>query len=159
MKKIVNPFASEKGSDYHCFGCSKANSNGLQLSFYSDGDKLFANWLPQRAFEGYTNVVHGGIQATLMDEIASWYVYALLDTAGVTSAMEVKYHKPLYMTNGEVQIVAELKEKNRRSAIIDTKIYNASGLLCSSALVEYYLFPSNVARTKYKYPGKEKFWE
>ena len=29
---------------------------------------------------GYNDILHGGIQATLLDEIATWVVYAVLGT-------------------------------------------------------------------------------
>lgn len=158
-QKIINPFIEHKGEAYNCFGCSPHNPMGLHLDFYSDGIKLFAKWVPDKSFEGYDNVIHGGIQATLMDEIASWFIYAMLDTAGVTSKLDVQYHKPLYVSGGEVRIEAELEKQTRKSAHIKTQIINSTGVVCSSAVVEYYLFPPNVARAKYMYPGKESFWE
>ena len=159
FKKIRNPFSEHKGDAYNCFGCSPGNSIGLHLDFYSDGESVYADWLPQKGYEGYTNVIHGGIQATLMDEIASWFVYAMLDTAGVISRLEVHYHKPLYISGGAVRIEAVLKDHTDNTALNETRILNANGHVCSSALVEYYLFPSHVAKAKYKYPGKESFWE
>jgi len=159
IKKIRNPFVSKKGEAYNCIGCAPDNEIGFQLEFFAHGQSLFAHWLPNRRFEGYMNVVHGGIQATLMDEIASWYVYAMLDTAGVTSRLDVQYHKPLYVSGGELKITADLKSKSPKLAQIETKILNANGVVCSSAVVDYYLFPPNVARAKYMYPGKEAFWD
>ncbi|WP_439185054.1 PaaI family thioesterase [Carboxylicivirga taeanensis] len=159
IKMILNPFIKHKGNSYNCFGCSPHNHAGLNLNFFSDGQKVFAHWMPKQQFEGYTNVVHGGIQATLMDEIASWYIYSMLDTAGVTKGMNVSYHKPLYVSSGEVKVEAELKKLDDRLAVILTQLYNAKGVLCSSATVEYFLFPPQLARSKYMYPGKEQFWE
>ena len=91
-RKIINPFAGRSG--YNCFGCSPDNKLGLQLSFLNEGEYIVARWLPQPQFQGYHNLLHGGIQATLLDEIASWYVYARLHTAGVTSRLAVRYRKP-----------------------------------------------------------------
>ena len=73
MKKISNGYVSLK--DYNCFGCSPNNGNGLRLHFYSEGDFVISKWTPTHDFEGYHNVLHGGIQATLLDEIANWSVY------------------------------------------------------------------------------------
>ncbi len=159
IKRIKNPFKAQKGDTYNCFGCSPNNPIGLHLDFYSDGEIVFAKWMPKQQYEGYTNVIHGGIQATLMDEIASWFIYAMLDTAGVTSRLDVQYHKPLYANGGEVKISATLKECTDRKAIIQAEVQNAKGQICSSALVEYCLFPPMVAKKKYMYPGKECFWE
>ena len=158
VKKINNPFIKHKGDQYNCIGCSPNNKTGFQLEFYSDGESVYSYWIPKVEFEGYMNVVHGGIQATLMDELASWFVYSMLDTAGVTSKMEIQYHNPLYISAGEMKITARLISKNKKHALIETEIENSKGVVCSSAIVEYYLFPPNVARVKYNYPGKDKFW-
>ncbi|MCU4155739.1 PaaI family thioesterase [Carboxylicivirga sp. A043] len=158
VKKINNPFVQQKGDQYMCFGCSPNNMIGFNLEFFAEDEIVFAKWKPEQKYEGYLNVVHGGIQATLMDEIASWYIYSMLDTAGVTQKLEVQYHKPLYVSGGEVLIKADLEKQTKKLARIKTEIINSNGQVSSSAIVEYYLFPPNVARVKYKYPGKEAFW-
>lgn len=157
--KIYNPFLDHKGDSYNCFGCSPKNEFGLLMEFYSDGKMLFAQWEPSSRFEGYQNVVHGGIQATIMDEIASWTVYALLDTAGVTEKMEVNYHKPLYMSKGIIVIESVVKDHDSKKAVMLVQIKNTSGVVCSSAEVTYFLFPPKLARLKYNYPGKTAFWK
>jgi len=159
LKKIHNPFVHQKGSDYNCFGCSPGNHMGLKLEFFADNDHVVAYWCPNRGFEGYTNVVHGGIQATLLDEIASWYIYAMLDTVGVTRKLDVSYHKPFYVSTGKARIEASLIQQTKSIALIKAKIVNANGVICSSARVEYYLFPPEIARVKYNYPGIEAFYE
>ena len=82
MKEIKNPFLDRK--DYCCFGCSPANHIGLRMKFYEEEEFVVSEWLPRSEFEGYANVLHGGIQATLMDEIASWTIYVKAGTGGVT---------------------------------------------------------------------------
>ncbi|TRX71366.1 PaaI family thioesterase [Carboxylicivirga sp. M1479] len=159
FKKISNPFIKQKGEIYNCIGCSPNNQIGFHLEFYASDHEVVAFWDATTNFEGYTNVVHGGIQATLLDEIASWYIYAMLDTAGVTKRLDVEYLKPLYVLGGQVKVKAKLKEKNAKSALIETEIVNSKGVVCCKAIVEYYLFPPNVAKAKYMYPGKEAFWE
>ncbi len=159
LAKIKNPFINHKGDSYNCFGCSPQNINGLLMEFYSDGDKLYSEWKPDKQFEGYQNVIHGGIQATIMDEIASWTVYALLDTAGVTEKMEVNYHKPLYLSQGNISIVSVVKQKDEKKAVLFVEIKNTKNIVCSSAEITYYLFPSRIAKAKYNYPGKDAFWK
>lgn len=156
MKKIRNPFVYKKDEGYNCFGCSPNNPIGLNMEFYTDGEVVVSQWDPANHFQGYVNVLHGGIQATLMDEIASWVVYALLDTAGVTVNLNVNYLKPVYL-NGPIQVRACLIERGERKAIIKTEIVSEKGIVCSEAMVEYFLFPNAIARRKYHYPGKQAF--
>ena len=158
MRKIINPFAKTRNSEYQCFGCSPNNENGLHLQFWESGDEVLLNWKPEKRFEGYMGVLHGGIQATLFDEIASWTVYTKCHTAGVTSRLNVTYKKPLLIDRGNVTIKARVKDFARRIAVIFCEIYDGDNLLCAEAEVTYFCFPENVAREKYMYPGADAFF-
>nr|WP_321452140.1 PaaI family thioesterase [uncultured Carboxylicivirga sp.] len=157
LKKIKNPFIEAKGEEYNCFGCSPNNQDGLLMEFFTDEESVFSMWKPRRRFEGYHNVIHGGIQATIMDEIASWTIYALVGTAGVTQKMQVNYHKTLYANDSEIKVVAKVKMQNEKQAIIAVQLINSRGVVCSTAEVDYFLFPEKIAKAKYHYPGKEFF--
>ncbi len=157
MRKIRNPFIQIKG--YNCFACAPHNEHGLRMEFYEDGDEVAAVWEPRAHFQGYGNILHGGIQASLMDELAAWYVYVKLNTAGVTSQMEVKFKKPVYTNAGPVKIRAVLKEMNKKIAIISAAISDQSGTVCSEALVSYFTFPEEIAKKRLYYPGRDAFFE
>ena len=157
MKKIRNPFVEKEG--YNCFGCSPGNKLGLNLTFSEDGEFIISKWLPKPHFQGWQNVLHGGIQATLLDEIASWLVFIKLNTSGVTSRMDVKLKKPVYTDKGELILKAKLKEMNRNIAVIETWLYNPEMELCTYAIMHYYTFKEEIAREKLWYPGSEAFFE
>ena len=157
MKKIRNPFVEKEG--YNCFGCSPGNKLGLNLTFSEDGEFIISKWLPKPHFQGWQNVLHGGIQATLLDEIASWLVFIKLNTSGVTSRMDVKLKKPVYTDKGELILKAKLKEMNRNIAVIETWLYNPEMELCTYAIMHYYTFKEEIAREKLWYPGSEAFYE
>jgi len=159
MRKIINPFVHSKQHDYKCFGCSPLNDIGLQLEFWEDNQDVVCKWRPKKRFEGYMNVVHGGIQATLHDEVASWAVYTQCKTAGVTSNLEIRYKHPLMITDDEITIRAHIETVNRRLATFKTTIEDHNGKLCSIAKVTYFLFPPDMARDKYDYPGVDVFFE
>ena len=50
--------------------------------------RLYATGIRGTEFAGFHDILHGGIQATMMDEIASWVVLVKLDTSGVTYPLE-----------------------------------------------------------------------
>ena len=100
MRKIVNPYTKVEG--YNCFACSPNNENGLQMQFVEDGEYLICEWQPRGFLQGYNNILHGGIQATLMDEIASWFVQIKLKTAGVTSNMNLRLRKTVPSNQGKL---------------------------------------------------------
>ena len=155
--KILNPFAVNPKELYRCFGCSPYNENGLRLEFYMEGDTICSDWLPTKDFVGYVGILHGGIQATLMDEIASWYVYVQLGTSGVTKSMNIEYINPTRVNGTPVHLTASLIEQNGNEAVIHTELYY-SNKLCAVGRVIYFVFPEKIARAKYNYPGKEAFF-
>ncbi len=156
MRPVKNPYVGIEG--YNCFGCSPRNPHGLQMEFRDEGDLLVSEWEPRPVFQGYHNVLHGGIQATLMDEIASWYVQTKLQTAGVTSEMTTRYLKPVPTDKGAVTLKAKLLEMRRNLADIHVELYNPDGKLCTVSKVTYYTFPQKVAVKKLNYPGVEAFF-
>ncbi|MDA3866662.1 MAG: PaaI family thioesterase [Salinivirgaceae bacterium] len=158
MKKLANPYAKLEG--YNCFGCAPKNPNGLQLDFYEDGDEITTQWQPENQFAGFHNVLHGGIQATLMDEIANWVVVVKTATSGMTIELNTKFLKAVKIEKEQpITVRARLIEKEEKKAIIHAQIFNFAGELCSESNVVYYLFPPAVAARKLFYPGREAFYE
>jgi len=156
MKKIINPFVKLNG--YNCFGCSPHNNFGLQMEFVEDGEYLVSKWKPKEYLAGYGNILHGGIQSTILDEIASWVVYVKVKTAGVTASLNVKYKNAVYTDKGEITIRAKLIEQNKKFATIYAELVDNSGAVCSEAEIKYFIFPPEIAQKKYNYPGYEAFF-
>ncbi len=157
MKKLKNPYTRFKS--YNCFGCSPDNVLVLKMEFYDDGEKLLTKWMPAKQFEGYTNVLHGGIQATLLDEISGWVINTKVQTSGLTISMDVRFLKPVHIDEGELTIISWVKDVNRKIAIIESELYNASNVKCTTSSMKFYLFPEEQAKEKLNYTGKESFYE
>ncbi|HEY3389706.1 MAG TPA: PaaI family thioesterase [Prolixibacteraceae bacterium] len=157
MRKIQNPYAKSGDSEYQCFGCSPINEIGLRLDFWDEGEYVIARWMPRKSLEGFRNVLHGGIQATLLDEIASWVVQTRCKTVGVTSSMEITYRRPVLVNEGEITVRGKVKEAGTRMAIIETELLGNDGKLCASAVVKYFLFNAEKASKDYFYPGADAF--
>ena len=159
-RQIQNPFAKMFGkNEYKCFGCSPYNELGLQLKFTEEGDSVTALWEPKKHFEGFFNILHGGIQSTLQDEVAGWLVFTKCKTSGVTKKMQVEFLNPVYVTDKEIKVKAQLREMSERIARIQTQLFNSGGEVCSSGEIEYYIFPEAVAKRKHSYPGIESFYK
>lgn len=157
MRKLKNPFI--KADDFYCFGCSPENEHGLKLEIYEDGDYLLSEWEPESYLQGYKNVLHGGIQSTLLDEIASWIVYVKAKTGGVTASMEVKFKKTVYVNKGKLKIRGKLKDTDKRFAYIFAELLDQDGNVCAEGNLKYFIFPENIAREKLDYPGVEAFYD
>ncbi len=157
MKKIRNPFIGNEG--YTCFGCSPANPMGLKMEFFEEGDEIISIWKPDNNFTGFDFILHGGIQAALIDEIASWVVFVKLKTGGFTTNLNVQYKQSVLTDKGNITIRASLKEMKKNIAHIAVNLYDGDNKLCSEAIVQYFTLPEKIARKKMKYPGIEKFYE
>jgi uncharacterized protein (TIGR00369 family)/excisionase family DNA binding protein len=79
--------------DHACFGCGRLNPFGLQLHFVADEAGVWADFVPGRLREGWTGTVHGGILATLLDEVLAWALFHHRIVA-VTARLAITYRRP-----------------------------------------------------------------
>jgi acyl-coenzyme A thioesterase PaaI-like protein len=152
---IRNPFHKLEG--YNCFGCSPLNKLGLRMEFRLEGEEVTCEWQPESHLQGWVGVLHGGIQATLMDEIASWLVFVKLRTAGVTSRMDVKLIRPVLMDKAPFRLRAVLQEMRRNIAVIQVQLFMNDGTLGAESLMHYFTYPEHIANEKLFYPGINSF--
>jgi uncharacterized protein (TIGR00369 family) len=157
MKKLKNPFNGLEG--YNCFGCSPGNPLGLHLEFTEEGDEIVSRWEPDKNFQGYFNILHGGIQATLMDEIASWTVYVKVKTAGFTSRAEIRYLKNVGMDQGPLTLRSRVRQMRRNLADIEVKLFDRNDTLCAESLMTYFTFPLEKSKQEMFYPDHSSFYE
>ena len=143
MRKIKNPWCKAEGFD--CFGCSPDNPLGVHMEFFEDGEDVVSFWKPHTHYQGWIDTLHGGIQSTMIDEIAAWVVFRRLQTTGVTSSLEVKFRRPIMTTDSEITLRARLRETRRQLAIIDVQLFNSKNELCTEGHVVYYTFPPQKA--------------
>ena len=77
--------------DGKCFACGHDNPIGLKLLFELDGEgRSVATFVPQRNFQGFSKVLHGGIVCTLLDEAMAWAMI-LHGYSGATVSLRVKF--------------------------------------------------------------------
>ncbi|HOR33241.1 MAG TPA: PaaI family thioesterase, partial [Syntrophales bacterium] len=81
--------------DHCCFGCGPANTQGLRMQFYTDGETV-VSWLtvPPHLC-GWSNLVHGGILFTALDEVMGRAMIYLLRRFILTKTMTIEYLKPV----------------------------------------------------------------
>jgi acyl-coenzyme A thioesterase PaaI-like protein len=150
VREIRNPFAGMPG--YHCFGCSPDNVQGLKMSFTEEGDEILCSWTPDAHFAGYGGILHGGIQAALHDEAASWIVFTKMHTAGVTERLEMDYRNPVRMDLGNVILRSNLEKTEGNKAFIRSRLFDGKGKLGSESLAIFFTLPRHIARKKMSFP-------
>jgi uncharacterized protein (TIGR00369 family) len=111
-----------------CFGCGAANPIGLQLEFFIAPDgSIHAEKTVGDSYEGPPGLVHGGMIATLLDEVMSKTVRAL-GIRAVTRKMEVEYLKPVH-SQTLVRLVATLVKKDGRKHWTEGRLLDAAGTI------------------------------
>lgn len=143
MKKLINPWKDMEG--YNCFGCSLDNMAGLRMEFYEDGPEIVSLWKPRSEYQGWLNTLHGGVQSVLLDEICGWVVFRKLQTGGVTSKMETRFRKSVSTEDSYLLLRASVLEQKRNIVLIEARLYNSVGELCTEALCTYFTFPHEKA--------------
>lgn len=153
--KVFNPYNQLPA--HHCFGCSDKNPIGLVLEFELIGDELVCEWNPTKNYQGFEGMLHGGIISTIMDEAGAWAIQLLAETVGLTSEMRVKYLKPVRFVNGPIKVKARINGRKERLTTIYVTLMDGAGKLCAEAYIDYFVFPENIAKAKFRYPGIEAF--
>ncbi len=112
-------FPAESG----CFGCSTHNPAGLQLTFKRAGETILCEYeIPDR-FHGAPSVAHGGIVATIFDELSCAAVVFLRDRYVVTGELSVRYHLPCPVEK-PLRFVARIaSETHPRFAEVDAEAF------------------------------------
>ena len=132
----------------NCFACGMENPIGLKLEMYADPESggVVCDYTIPKKYEGYPGVAHGGIVATLLDEVIS-RVYMVADhnrfmyTAKLTTRLRkhVPVEKPLHMTGSFI------KDKGR-TAEAEAKIFGPNGdLLAEGEALLVALPPEDIA--------------
>lgn len=118
-------------SSAYCFACGENNPIGFHLAIKEEGDGVKATWQMRKEYEGYQDIAHGGIIATLLDEMCAW-VCRKKGYLALTGELKVRLKKPVWV--GEtVEIIARILEKKRNLIICRSEMRNEKGELVAFA--------------------------
>lgn len=101
--------------DRRCFACGPDNEHGLRMAFeYGDGTARCVV-TPRREFGGWSDIMHGGIVVTLLDE-AMAHAAIGAGVRAVTARIEVRFRHPV--PTGK-PLVVEGKVTGRRGRVME----------------------------------------
>ena len=122
---------------HSCFVCGESNASGLNLRFIAEDGKVRTQFTPKPEHIGFKDTVHGGIIATLLDEIMVWACAVQTRRFAFCAELNVRFLKPL-RPGQDAHVVAELVE-NRRHKIYQAKaeIHDANGTVLATATGKY----------------------
>ena len=105
-------------ADNMCFACGAANAYGLQLTFSYDGEAYVTTFVADPRFQGYDGIVHGGILATVLDEVMARYVWEKVGRAA-TAKLEVRYKRPA-PTGQPITVLGWITKERRAGRVFIT---------------------------------------
>ena len=118
--------------EFNCFGCSPTNVHGLQLRFYLSNKGCFAEYAVPDYFCGFNQFVHGGIIASMLDEVAAWSIISYLFRVGITREITTKFLNPV-LANTLIRVEGEIISSDKKSAVVQSRIISKEGLLLAKA--------------------------
>ena len=108
-----------------CFACGKDNPQGLKLDVKKTPDGVELNYILPEHFAGWQGIAHGGIVATILDELMAW----ACTEAGfhsVTGEMTVRFRQPLH-TGKPVRGFGRVTDVKGRLLLAESRLLDAEG--------------------------------
>lgn len=115
-----------------CFACGRQNPDGLQLPIVADDKsaRLEKYVIPDK-YQGWAGIVHGGIVATLLDELMVWAVKPKGYTT-VTAEMSVRFRKPV-LVNTEISGLGWITKDLGRIVYTQSRLVDRAGTVLAEA--------------------------
>jgi len=126
MSAILLPYT------HGCFVCGASNPHGLQLRFRVEDGEVRADFRPKAQHEGYRGIIHGGVVASVLDEIMFWAVAYAGRQFYVSVEVAVRYlHK--VEVDGQYLLVGRVVRDQRRVCLAEAELRAADGIVCAAA--------------------------
>ncbi len=117
--------------DQYCFCCGDRNPMGFKMKFRFEGDKILSEAVIPKEYQGFNNVVHGGILGTLLDELMV-NLHWLKGTKAVTAEYQVRLKAPC-PTNTKVLLSAWRLEEKKNLLYVAAEARLENGTLVAEA--------------------------
>jgi acyl-coenzyme A thioesterase PaaI-like protein len=121
-----------------CFGCAPHNTKGLKLRFWYTEEGCVSHHIIPKEYCGFTGLAHGGIIATLLDEVAAWTVITQLFCVGITLQVTVSYIKPV-PTEEEIIIKGKIETHEGDRVTTLSTILSKKGTILAEAKSKWLL--------------------
>lgn len=118
-------------ADHNCFACGDANPIGMHLHIELGDGTATTTWTPGPDFVGWEDKVHGGLLATLLDEVMAW-APSSYDSWAVTAEMNIRFRSPA--NPGEaLTATGRVTERRRRIYLVHGEVRGADGRMVAEA--------------------------
>lgn len=112
----------------HCFVCGEKNPAGLQTRFYVEDGVVKTDLRPQPHHCGFTNVLHGGVIAAVLDECMGWAAARAIGRMCITADLRVRYMMKV-PADRMMTVCSQVVRANRRLSHVEGRIVDENGEL------------------------------
>jgi uncharacterized protein (TIGR00369 family) len=120
---------------HNCFACGELNEHGLQLQLHLEERRAWTEFVLEDRFEGWRGVTHGGIIATVLDEVMAWALVAE-DNWGVTARMTIDFKRPV-LVGTRVRADGWIVRSRRRLVDAAGQIVDGDGTILATTEAVY----------------------
>jgi len=128
-----------------CFGCSTQNVAGLQLTFRRQPDGILSPYTIPDRFHGAPGIAHGGIVASIFDEISCAAVFFTHGCHVVTGELNVRYERPCPVETPIEFRARIVDDTHRRYAVVESEALREGVVLARSSGKFFYVDRSTSA--------------
>ena len=114
-----------------CFACGEKNRIGLKLRIEGNSSEVSTKFLPKAEHEGWEGILHGGIIATLLDEVLAW-ICVKNGIDALTAKISIRYRSPARIGE-EISAHAKLLEIRGRSIKGRAEVRSTDGRIIAEA--------------------------
>lgn len=138
--EVVTAAGRFEVAPHSCFACGELNAVGLRLVLHVAGDTCWTETTLAPDFQGWEDVTHGGIVATILDEVMGWAL-ASADSWGLTARLTIEYRRPTPIGR-RLRAEGHLVERRRRLLTTRARLVDvATGELLATADALYVAAP------------------
>lgn len=141
MQQVLPSFRS-------CFFCGTGNRSGLHIRyFHAPGTtRVHGAVTPDAALCGYPDMLHGGIQAALLDDVMFWAVAHRHATSCATLELTCTYHTPAALGQA-FDLEATAGTADGRKVRAEGHLLSSGGAIVATARALYLLHSPERFRT------------
>jgi|TARA_B110000116_G_C16777127_1_gene556332 hypothetical protein len=136
-----------------CFGCGKNTKEGLHIKSYWNGICSECLWTPREVHQGWSNIMNGGIIATLIDchcmGTSMAYAYksegrgleSLPEYRYATGTIKVKYIAPT--PNKKIKLIAKIESYSEKKIFLKCNLISDNTITVQAEVLAFRVYDSS----------------
>lgn len=112
------------------FFCGQNRQDGPRLTIEYDGDIVYCHVYMDNRFEGYEDVVHGGMVMGILDTMMWYVIFMKTGKICMTRRTEMDFFKPV-MCNTAYLAKAEFAGTAERDVLVNASMEEVNGEACA----------------------------